>query len=274
MASLTALTAFARLLGPVRYFHPSDEVANTDWEAFTVNAVGRVESCEGTEELAAVLTELFAPVAPTFQIFAAAQPSPPRRRAEGSHYVVWEHHGLGTAKSGRLYTSERSTTAATVDWTVAEQFPRRCQPFVGTLGAGLACRVPLLVASDGVRTLPGPDPQVETPTTFVPLDTGLDRTTRLAAVILAWNALEHFYPYFDEVEVDWDAALRQALVSASEDGTELEFLDTLRRMLAALEDGHGRIAHSREVALLGAAVLLGLGRRRVTHHRGLRWAAA
>ena len=36
-----------------------------------------------------------------------------------------------------------------------------------------------------------------------------DRATRLAAVALAWNVLQHFYPYFDVVQTDWPGALPQ-----------------------------------------------------------------
>src|SRR5262249_21365687 len=65
--------------------------------------------------------------------------------------------------------------------------------------------------------------------------------TRLAAVALAWNILQHFYPYFDVVGCDWPAELRRALASAATDPDELAFLDTLRRMVAALHDGHGNV---------------------------------
>ena len=68
-----------------------------------------------------------------------------------------------------------------------------------------------------------------------------DRATRLAAVALGWNILQHFYPYFDVVESNWPAALREALAAAANDSGEQAFLLTLRLMVAALHDGHGNV---------------------------------
>src|SRR5262249_47319311 len=68
---------------------------------------------------------------------------------------------------------------------------------------------------------------------------GKDRATRLAAVILAWNAAQHFYPYFDAIKADWPAALRAALARARVDADEEAFTVTLRRLVAGLRDGHG-----------------------------------
>ncbi len=59
-------------------------------------------------------------------------------------------------------------------------------------------------------------------------------------MILAWNVLQHFYPYFDVVQTDWPQALSAALKSAATD-TPVQFLSTLRRMMTALHDGHGRV---------------------------------
>ena len=36
------LRAFAKLYGYARFFHPSDEAAATDWEAFAIHGAGRV----------------------------------------------------------------------------------------------------------------------------------------------------------------------------------------------------------------------------------------
>ncbi len=73
--------------------------------------------------------------------------------------------------------------------------------------------------------------------------TGDDRATRLAGVALVWNVFRHFYPYFDVVDVDWMAELPRALSSAATDADGLAFLATLRRLVAALDDGHGGVIH-------------------------------
>jgi C-terminal processing protease CtpA/Prc len=62
-------------------------------------------------------------------------------------------------------------------------------------------------------------------------------------VILAWNVLKHFYPYFDVLRTDWQAELPRALKSAAVDGNAEEYLGTLRRMVARLHDGHAGVFH-------------------------------
>src|SRR6185369_17717108 len=98
---------------------------------------------------------------------------------------------------------------------------------------------------DATGTLPhAPSPE---PPAAKPELSANDRATRLAAVALAWNVFQHFYPYFDVVETDWPHALVTALTTAATDADERAFVDTLSRLLAALHDGHGRLSHPRLV---------------------------
>jgi hypothetical protein len=52
---LTNLTAFARLYGYVRFFHPSDQAALTDWENFAIDGVRAVEDASSVSDLQARL---------------------------------------------------------------------------------------------------------------------------------------------------------------------------------------------------------------------------
>jgi C-terminal processing protease CtpA/Prc len=69
--------------------------------------------------------------------------------------------------------------------------------------------------------------------------------TRLAGVVIAWNVLQHFYPYFDVVDVDWDRQLTRALERTLADESGEDYFDTLREMAAALNDGQATIDHPR-----------------------------
>ncbi len=53
--------------------------------------------------------------------------------------------------------------------------------------------------------------------------------------------MEHFYPYFDVVKTDWTAELPIALGAAAEDKDADAFGITLRKVVAALHDGHGNV---------------------------------
>src|SRR5215470_17798605 len=68
LSSRDSLAALGRLLSVVRFFHPSDEAAACDWNRFAVAAVRQVEGAATAQELAARLSALFAPVAPTLRI--------------------------------------------------------------------------------------------------------------------------------------------------------------------------------------------------------------
>ncbi len=105
------LTALARLVGLLRYFHPSDESVRLDWPSWTIEAVGQVESARDTTELARVLRRLVAPIAPTAQVFPKRSPPSPvtLRRAPESRRIAWRHYGLGTGtpRSAGNFASRR-----------------------------------------------------------------------------------------------------------------------------------------------------------------------
>ncbi|MCS3650238.1 C-terminal processing protease CtpA/Prc [Salinibacter ruber] len=437
------LRAFATLYGYVRYFHPSDAAANTDWDAFAIHGVRQAKNAANRAELRAELEALFEPIAPTIQLYRTGNEPPtpadvlaPSDTA-GLNLVAWQHQGIGLEgnlvspyRSIRLnrvsntlgdtgtdeqqrrapaaqilrildavpYAGQQVKVRAAVktrgdashahlslsplrtiqsdfldegasrpitsqDWSVRERtrevasarglvigafvdgngtawldnvelltrdspqdewtsvalnnpgfesaktgerpigwttgkgiasytsvtaetahdgdqslklesplpsqvrlFPERPSPgevVNKPLGRGLSVQLPLALHSRDGRTLrpaDAPSPaalrdslrRVETPIlkTNPPL--------RLADVTIAWNIFQHFYPYFEAVDVNWDAVLTRTLRRALADDTSTrDFLQTLRRMVAQLEDGHGRVHHSQESSSSGLPVRFG-----------------
>jgi hypothetical protein len=228
--ALRNLVAFSRLFGYVRHFHPSNEAAQTDWESFAIDGVRAVEGAKTSSELAEILADLFRRVAPTVQVYLATNTPrvstavlPPGNQTTVK-VRVWRHHGFGTGAQNSMYKSERLIVEMP-----AAKVPR---PYEADLGSGLHCRVPLaLFVSADETAIPHPPARKKR--------TGDDRATRLADVILAWNVFQHFYPYFDVVKTDWPAALETALRSAATDPDAAAFVNTLRRLVVALHDGHG-----------------------------------
>jgi C-terminal processing protease CtpA/Prc len=117
------------------------------------------------------------------------------------------------------------------------------------IGAGLSSRVPLALFSEARNTL-GP----ESPRALSALLAALERveidsltadseSVRLADIIIAWNVFQHFYPYFDVVDVDWEAQLTRSLEAARADTSAREFYYTLGELVANLRDGHGSVYH-------------------------------
>jgi Peptidase family S41 len=107
------------------------------------------------------------------------------------------------------------------------------------LGSGLGARVPLALASRDGHTV-GDDPAVARRSQeSAPIAaSGYDVMAGVADVIVAWNALQHFWPYWDVVSVDWNAALDAALADALDDRSVDEHVATLQRLSAAAPDAH------------------------------------
>ena len=234
---LANLHAFARAYGLVRFFHPSDEAAHADWNALALLGVEQVEGARNPAELAAALKRVFRPVAPGFEAVAgghAPARMAPARPANAASAVRWEHVGMGS-DGAHIYHSERVAVAGIAPEDVLTE----------TLPGGVAIRLPMAVWRDAAgATLPRAIailPPSAKPAGYVPA--GFDRTTRLAATIAAWSMFQHFYPYFDVVHVDWDAELDRTLRAAATDADDFTFSYTLRRLVAALHDGHGAVPY-------------------------------
>jgi len=261
---LENLTAFSRLLGYVRHFHPSDDAAAADWNLFTVEGVRAIEGASDPDDLARKLQALFLPVAPTLRVFPTGKvPAPGAQSAQQGNQpalkvLSYRHTGFGGPKAELIespYHTERVSRDAPSGKPL--EFPDPRQPFNADLPGGVSILMPLALFADGVGTLPHRKPVSQNPETPPSVRfTGNDRATRLADVALSWNIFQHFYPYFDVVKVDWPGELNRALDSAATDPDEKAFLDTLRRMVAALHDGHGGVYQANE-ATVAAPVMFG-----------------
>jgi len=65
-----------------------------------------------------------------------------------------------------------------------------------------------------------------------------DRATREETFDLFFDRLSESYPYFDDLDVDWEAVVAQARDLALEASSRREFFTEIAKALAALEDPH------------------------------------
>jgi hypothetical protein len=68
-----------------------------------------------------------------------------------------------------------------------------------------------------------------------------DLNVRLADVVVAWNVFRHFYPYWQEAGVDWDARLRPQIEAAYDAASRGAHHEALRQLVADARDGHGLV---------------------------------
>ncbi len=104
------LRVFTKLYGYVKYFHPSDEASQIDWDKFAIYGTERVKSAQNSEELKSILEELFLPIAPTIQIYHSNEEPRPFVVPEDTtdlKVVAWQHQGVGLGTSGQGYRSIR-----------------------------------------------------------------------------------------------------------------------------------------------------------------------
>jgi hypothetical protein len=57
----------------------------------------------------------------------------------------------------------------------------------------------------------------------------------LGSLVVVWNIIQHFFPYFDEVNVDWNKEFTVAVNVLLE---EEDFESVLKKLMAKLKDGH------------------------------------
>jgi hypothetical protein len=113
------------------------------------------------------------------------------------------------------------------------------------LGSGLKARVRLSLTDAEART-PGPALDalraavvaISNPRGRSELD------VRLADVVVTWNVLRHFYPYWTETAVDWDLRLQPQLALAAAAVDRTTHRDALRQLIADARDGHGNVTDS------------------------------
>jgi C-terminal processing protease CtpA/Prc len=203
-------------MGYVSLFYPDAAIAGVDWNAVTAQALSSAEGARDGADLARRLQAVISSVAPRAQVYLEGDPPPAVPEASGPQYH-WEYHGY-------------STTGP----QVGKPYDRRLVEGVGSpidvaVGASIRCRVPgSLPAAAGPGVSSG-----QCPSGGIPLPDA--RATRLAAVASAWNVLQHFYPHFDHLPVDWVHVLPGALRDAA---TASDALPVLQRLGHLLQDGH------------------------------------
>ena len=245
---LTNLTAFARLYGWVRFFHPSDQAAAADWETFAIEGVRAVEPAATPAELQATLNKLFAPIAPLVRVYPSANRPAPPAFPRAPEMIRYEHHGVGLSNAVMAqptYHSDRVRIPTSAD--------ARVEVYGQVIAPGISADVPVLIYADSEGTLPHL-PKPAAPEIWQ--RSANDRATRLADIVIAWNIFQHFYPYFPVVKTDWPAELANGLRSAATDQGTADFEKTLSRLVAALHDGHGNVGALPSRQILSAPVVL------------------
>jgi hypothetical protein len=121
------------------------------------------------------------------------------------------------------------------------------------LGSGLRARVPLTLSdaqAGDTSQAAGLQALVKTLTPLPPSGDLPSVDVRLADVVVAWNVFRHFYPYWEEAKVDWNARLPPQLTLAYDATTRAAHRDAMRLLVADLRDGHGGVTDAQDPSRL------------------------
>jgi hypothetical protein len=252
---LDALMDFAHVYGVVRYFHPSDSLDRVDWNRFLVNGAERMGGVSDRASIGPALEALYAAPVADFKVVPKGGPAP-EIKGDGP-LVEWRHLGYGIDPMPRNqpFVSWRTHHKPLQDGEVKPGFfqhqgvaelVKEDDPILRIPVAGeREALVPVSMPMSATKIGEAQDARLkQLAETLKPVELGTDSFSRAQAWangIAAWNVARHFYPYWAVVPVDWDAVLRKWLAAQPERQSRAELVASLRRLIAPLDDGHGRI---------------------------------
>jgi hypothetical protein len=247
---LKNLIVFGKLYGYIRYFHPSDQAARAIWDNIAINSIRKIESAANDSELVACLHSIFGPLAPTVQISPGKIPTELLQAdvpVEAKYVRVWKHRGIGMGNQPPHYTSKReqySVSEISSNNDLSRMYNSK-RNIYKQLADNIWASIPIFVFATSEGTIPAIVSEVRIDTLsddFIP--SGNDRVTRLADVVILWNVFQHFYTYFDVINIDWEKILASSLTNAATANNAMEFELLLRSIGSTLNDGRNFIVNA------------------------------
>jgi hypothetical protein len=239
--------SFARVYGYVRWFYPSSESTQIDWNVFAIYGVQSVKNAKNQSELKKLLLDLFYPIAPSIQIFENSKQeafSISRLIPEDTIDMIpiaWNHYG------GTFPGTDTRTPYSSKRITPTVKMPQIGDYIKKEIGNKLFLIMPLTLYCKNGYTFPKTDPKKlqalikEINSVKINTDGETDSNVRLANAIICWNVIQHFFPYFKELTINWNDELISLLQNTFASRSESENLNALRLSLAKLEDGHSSV---------------------------------
>lgn len=110
------IETFAELYGYVRWFHPSDEAQEIDWNKFAILGIRKIENVKSEKELRDTLFNLFSPIVQGLQISKEKEKTMEFKSlipfdTLGSKIVAWQHSGVYLGEKSNHYKSIRVNKA-------------------------------------------------------------------------------------------------------------------------------------------------------------------
>ena len=243
--------AFAKVFGYVKYFHPSDESVQIDWDKFAIYGISQIENCKTEEEVIKTMDNLFKPIAPSIKFSKNIDSFDPKLKILIPENTIeyqltyWKHLGVGTGMSntGEAYGSIRHNRGEKEKEVQLFDYEMKFgESITKEIANGLFCQIPIVLFCNNEHTFPLGDEEklkiLNKKLSKIDIKQSDNLFLRVGNVITVYNIFQHFYPYFDVVNVDWEKELRIALKASYLDKNNNDHLSTLEKFTAKLNDGH------------------------------------
>ncbi|MCT4637985.1 MAG: S41 family peptidase [Bacteroidales bacterium] len=130
--------------------------------------------------------------------------------------------------------------------TMFDQYPNVGEVINKDLPRGLKLTMPVALYGNDETTYPIADKALLDKLKYS-LSQPVSKTDKeLGAIVITWNVFQHFYPYFNEVSVDWNRELINTISEYCQADNKESFVDILRKLTAKLNDGHIRVISEKD----------------------------
>jgi len=165
--------------------------------------------------------------------------------AKGYDYVTETKDVAQGDKAMRMAVQTR-TSAANVGFL--DFVPELGEVIDAEIAQGLRVRMPLALPADSGYEVGDDDKLNALVAKLDKFSTEEERVFASANVAILWSVFQHFYPYFDQVETDWDQVLVKSMASAASAKKRPDTSRCLKWLVAQLHDGHGNMIDGAEYA--------------------------
>ncbi len=235
------LLVFAEVYGLIKYFHPSDQAAILDWTNFSAYGAERVLNCRTDQELLDSLNSIFNYIAPSvkFSLNEIEIDTSDYRPLDVSdkRITYWQHQGLdfNVVNYSNRYNSLRVNREIQGN-SLFEGSLEFGEALDVKLDDNVHCLIPMVLFCDDEMTYP--DSDAASTLSMTTYENPRILSLRIGNIINFYNLIKYFYPYWDEVEVNWEVELQDALHRCFMDSTAMNHLVTIQKFSAPLNDGH------------------------------------
>ena len=230
-ANLSRLVTFTKVATSIRFYYPSEATERSNWDSLM--ALGMYQSASADSDIAFAdgMADLFEEVAS--EVVFNGEDAAQFTFQSGDRVALWQQEGFFRPD----YTLESTYSAAITevnmeDLTTLEHFPKETYYFADY--GNLTMNMPLILLAETHKKQG--EAFFDSSQWLIPGDI-VNPYVCLASMATIWGLIENYWPYFDSVEVDWQAELPKLLLACEQENRN-STLQQLSSSLTLLQDNH------------------------------------